>query len=75
MINNIIQDQTVVIGKIIINQFEITNIINKLIIRTIDFDKMLWDVSIVEKKVMSWMIILYGRKLLKKKKIPNQKLE
>jgi hypothetical protein len=41
MINNIIQDQMVIIGKITPNQIKITNIINKLIIRTIDFGKML----------------------------------
>jgi hypothetical protein len=41
MINNIIQDQMVVIGKAIINQIKISDIINKLIIRTIDSNKML----------------------------------
>jgi hypothetical protein len=41
MINNIIQDQMVVIGKIIMNQIGITDIISKFIIRIIDSSKML----------------------------------
>jgi hypothetical protein len=41
MINNIIQDQMVIICKRTPNQIRITNIINELIIRTIDFGKML----------------------------------
>jgi hypothetical protein len=41
MINNIIQDQMVVIGKGITNQIRVTDIINKLIIIIIDFGKML----------------------------------
>jgi hypothetical protein len=66
----------VVIGKSITSQIGITNTINKLIIRTIDSSKMLWDVSIVVRKAMLGMIIVYGRKLLMKNKgIPNQKLE
>jgi len=76
MINNIIQDQMVVIGKAIINQIKINGIISKLIIKTIDSDKMLWDVYVIERKAMSWMIVMYGKKLLRKnKRIPNQKLE
>jgi hypothetical protein len=38
IINNIIQHQVVVIGKVTTSQIEI---INKFIIKTIDFDKML----------------------------------
>jgi len=64
-----------VIDKIITSWIGITNIINKLIIKTIYFVKMLWDVSIVERKAMSGMIVLYGRNLLKKRRIPNWKLE
>jgi hypothetical protein len=41
MVNNIIQDQMVVIGKVITSQIRITDIISKLIIRTIDFNKVL----------------------------------
>jgi hypothetical protein len=61
MINNIIQDQMVVIGKIIMNQIGITDIISKFIIRIIDSSKMLWDVFVVEMKAMLWMIVLPGR--------------
>jgi len=66
----------VIIDKIITNQIGIINIISKLIIKTIYSIKMLWDVSTVERKAMSEMIVLYGKKLLKdKKRIPNRKLE
>jgi hypothetical protein len=41
MINNIIQHQMVIIGQLITSQIEITNIINKLIIKIIDSGKML----------------------------------
>jgi hypothetical protein len=41
IINNIIQDQVVVIGKVIISQIEIIDIVNKFVIKTIDFGKML----------------------------------
>jgi hypothetical protein len=41
MINNLIQDQMITIGKVITNKIRIIDIINKLIIRTIDFGKML----------------------------------
>jgi hypothetical protein len=75
-INNIIQDQMVIFNKILTSQIEITDIISKFIIKIIDSSKMLWNVSALERKAMLGMIILYGRKLLKKKKrIPNQKLE
>jgi hypothetical protein len=76
MINNIIQDQMVVIGKGITNQIRVTDIINKLIIIIIDFGKMLWDLFATEKKAMSGIIVLFGIKLLKEKRwIPNWKLE
>lgn len=76
MIDNIIQDRMIIIGKVIISQIGITDIICKLIIGTINSDKMLWDVYIVERKAMSGRIVLYGRKLLKKnRRIPNWKLE
>ncbi len=41
IINNIIQDQVVVIGKVITSQIEIIDIIKKFIIKTIDSSKML----------------------------------
>jgi hypothetical protein len=41
MINNIIQNQMVTISKLITSQIGITNIISKLVIRTIDSSKML----------------------------------
>jgi hypothetical protein len=65
----------VVIDKIITSQIGMTDIISKLIIKTIYSVKMLWDVSIVERKAMLGMIVLYGRNLLKKRRIPNWKLE
>jgi hypothetical protein len=41
MIDNIIQDRMIIIGKVIISQIGITDIICKLIIGTINSDKML----------------------------------
>jgi hypothetical protein len=59
----------VVIGKIIISQIGITNITNMDIIKILDFDKIVSNVIVVEKKVMSKTIFLYGKKLLKKRKV------
>ncbi len=69
IINNIMQNPMVIIGKIIISQIGITNITSKDIIKIQDFDKILSNVIVVEKKVMSKMIIMYGKKLLKKRRI------
>jgi hypothetical protein len=66
IIDNIMQDPMVIISKIIISQIGITNISNKDIIKILDFERIVLDVIIVERKVMSGMIVLYGRKLLKK---------
>jgi hypothetical protein len=63
------QNPMVIIGKIIISQIGITNITSKDIIKIQDFDKILSNVIVVEKKVMSKMIIMYGKKLLKKRRI------
>ncbi len=72
IINNIIQDPMVVIGKIIINQIGIIDITNKDIIKILNFDRIVLDVIAIRRKVMSGMTILYGRKLLRKrKKTPN----
>ncbi len=62
------QDPMVIIGKIIINQIEIADIISKDIINILDFDRIMLDVIIAGRKVMLGMTILYGRKLLKKRK-------
>ncbi len=56
------------IGKIIINQIGITNITDKDIIKILDFDKIVSIVIVVGKKVMSKTIVLYGIKLLRKRK-------
>jgi hypothetical protein len=62
----------VIIGKIIINQIGITNITSKYIIKILDFKKIASDVIVVGRKVMSKMIVMYGKKLLRKKKrTPN----
>ncbi len=59
------QDPKVIIGKIIITQIEITDITKKDIIKILDFNGIMSNVIII-RKVMLGMIILYGRKLLKK---------
>jgi hypothetical protein len=41
------------------------------IIKILDFDKIMSNVTIVERKVMSRMTVIYGRKLLRKRRIPN----
>jgi hypothetical protein len=70
------QDLVVVIGKLTISQIGIIDITSKDIIQTLGFDIMVSDVSAVKRKVMLGMIILYEKKLLRKKrKIPNRKLE
>ncbi len=71
IIDNIMQDPMVVISKIIISQIKITDITSKDIIKILNFEKIMSDVIVVERKVMSRMTILYGRKLLKKKRTPN----
>ncbi len=72
IIDNIMQDPMVIIGKIIINQIGITNITSKYIIKILDFKKIASDVIVVGRKVMSKMIVMYGKKLLRKKKrTPN----
>jgi len=74
IINNIIQDQAIVIGKVATSQTEIIDIINKFIIKTIDPGKMLWDVFVVEKRDMLGMIVLYGRRLSKKRRSSKLKV-
>ncbi len=71
IIDNIMQDPMVVISKIIINQIKIIDITSKDIIKILNFEKIMSDVIVVGRKVMSRMTILYGRKLLKKKRTPN----
>ncbi len=58
----------VVIGKIIINQIGITNITSKYIIKILDFNKIASDVIVVGRKVMSKMIVMYGKKIIEEKK-------
>jgi len=65
------QDPMVVIRKIIISQIGITDITNMDMIKLLDFDKIMLDVTIVERKVMSRTIVIYGRKLLRKRRTPN----
>ncbi len=66
------QNPMVVICKIIINQIGIINITNKDIIKILDFNMIMLDVIIVKRKVMLRMNVLYGRKLLRKRrKTPN----
>jgi hypothetical protein len=68
IIDNIMQDPMVVIGKTIISQIGIIDITNNDIIKILDFDKNMSNVVVVGRKVMSRTIVMYGRKLLKKKK-------
>jgi hypothetical protein len=46
----------------------ITDITSKDIIKILDFDKIVSNVNFVGRKVMSKTIVMYGRKLLKKRK-------
>jgi hypothetical protein len=72
IIDNIMQDPMVIISKIIINQIGIIDISSKDIIKILDFERIVLDIIIVERKVMSRMIVLYGRKLLRKtRRTPN----
>jgi len=72
IINNIMQDPMVVIGKIMIIQIGITDITNKGIIKILDFDKIVSNVIVVGRKIILGMIVLYGQKLLKTRRItPN----
>jgi len=74
--DNIMQDLVVVINKLTISQIKIIDITGKDIIQTLDFDIMVSNVSIVKMKAILGMIVLYEKKLLKKKRrIPNRKLE
>ncbi len=62
----------VVIGKIIIIQIRITDITNKGIIKILYFDKIVSNVIVVGRKVILGMIVLYGQKILKARRItPN----
>jgi hypothetical protein len=66
------QDPMVVIGKIMIIQIGITDITNKGIIKILDFDKIVSNVIVVGRKIILGMIVLYGQKLLKTRRItPN----
>jgi len=47
------QDPMVVIGKIIINQIGIIDITNKNIIKILNFDRIVLDVIVIKRKVMS----------------------
>jgi hypothetical protein len=72
IINNIMQDPMVVISKIIINQIKITNITSKVIIKILDFNRIMSYVIVFSRKVMLGMNFLYRRKLLRKRKrTPN----
>jgi hypothetical protein len=74
--NNIMQDLVVVINKLTISQIKIIDITSKDIIQTLDFDIMVSNVFIVKMKGILGMIVLYEKKLLRKKRrIPNRKLE
>jgi hypothetical protein len=68
IINNIMQDPMVIIGKIIINQIEITYITKKDIIRILDFNEIVSNVITIGKKVVLGMDVLYGRKLFEENK-------
>ncbi len=66
------QDPMVVISKIIINQIKITNITSKVIIKILDFNRIMSYVIVFSRKVMLGMNFLYRRKLLRKRKrTPN----
>ncbi len=70
------QDLVVVINKLTISQIKIIDITSKDIIQTLDFDIMVSNVFIVKMKGILGMIVLYEKKLLRKKRrIPNRKLE
>jgi len=53
IIDNIMQNPMVIIGKIIISQIKIIDITNKYIIKTLNFDKIVSNVIVVKRKVMS----------------------
>jgi hypothetical protein len=72
IIDNIMQDPMVVTYKLIINHIEIIYITNKNMIRIFNFDKIMSNVIVVGREVMLGTIVLYGRKLSRKrKKTPN----
>ncbi len=64
----------VVTGKLIISQTEIIDITNKDIIKILDFDKIMSNVIVVGKKVMSSIIVMYGKKIIKEED-KNSKLK
>jgi len=53
IIDNIMQDPKVIIGKIIIGQIKIIDITKKYIIKILHFDKIVSNVIVVKRKVMS----------------------
>jgi hypothetical protein len=62
----------VIISKIIMSQIGITDISNKDIIKILNFERIVLYVIIVTRKVMSRIVVLYGRKLLRKRRrTPN----
>jgi TolB-like protein len=61
------QDPIVITGKLIISQIRIIDITNNDIIKIRDFDRIMSDVIVVRKKVMSRIIVMYGKKLLRKR--------
>jgi hypothetical protein len=68
IIDNIMQDPMVIIGKIIISEIGITNITSNDIIKILDFNKIVLDVITIGRKVMLKLIVMYERKLLRKRK-------
>jgi hypothetical protein len=68
IIDNIMQHPVVVIGKTTISQIRIIDISNEDIIKILDFNRIVLDVIDVKRKAMSRTIVLYGRKLLKKRR-------
>jgi hypothetical protein len=61
------QDPMVITRKLIISQIRIINITNNDIIKILNFDRIMSDVIVVGKKVMSRIIVMYGKKLLRKR--------
>jgi len=61
------QDPMVITRKLIISQIRIIDITNNDIIKILDFDRIMSDVIVVGKKVMSRIIVMYGKQLLRKR--------
>jgi hypothetical protein len=59
IINNIMQDLVVVIGKTTISQIKIIDITNTDIIKILDFNRIMLDVIVVKRKAMSRTIVMY----------------